>query len=79
MLEHHRHPAPPGRKLVDPLPVQPHLAAVGCLEPGDDPEQGRLARARRTEESDELLRRHGQRDVVQNESLAIGLADVAKL
>jgi hypothetical protein len=54
MLEHHRDSALSRRKLVDPPSVEPHLAAVGAFEAGDDPQQSRLARTGRAEESDEL-------------------------
>ena len=79
MLEDHRDAAPARRQGVDPLALQPHLAAVGGLEPGDDAQQGRFAAARRAEKGDELLRLHGERHAVQDRGRAEGLADVDQL
>ena len=56
MLEHHRDAALARRQAVDAAAFEPDLAGVGGLEPGDDPQQGRLARSRRAEEGDELAR-----------------------
>ena len=56
----------PGRELVDAAILEDHLAAVGGFEPGDDPQQGGLARPRRTQESDEFARRDVEIDRLQH-------------
>ena len=53
------------------------LAGVGRLEPGDDPEQRRLARAARPEERRERARLDVERDVVERDEVAEALRDVA--
>ena len=53
-LEDHREAALGGAELVDPLARDPELARGDRLEPGDHPQQGRLAAARRADEHAEL-------------------------
>jgi hypothetical protein len=53
-LEHHREVAPLGRHLGHILPVDQHAAARRQLEPGDDPQHGALAAARRPDEREAL-------------------------
>ena len=53
------------------------LALIGGLEPGDDPEQRRLARAARAEERGQRARLDVERDVVERDEVAEALRDVA--
>ena len=72
-----------GAEAVDPLSLDPHAAAGRRIQPADEVEQGRLARARRTHESHELALSYVEVDVMQHLHLLlaadIGLADVAQL
>ena len=54
-------------------------AAVGVLEPGDDPQQRRLAAAARAEQRGELTGRDVDRHVVEGDEVAEALVDVADL
>ena len=54
VLEHHRDVAVLGRHVVDDPVVRSRLAHGDLLEPGDHPQRGRLAAARRADEHDEL-------------------------
>ena len=53
-LEHHGEPALGGRHLVHALAVDQDVAVGDLLEPGDHPEQRRLAAAGGADEDDEL-------------------------
>ena len=61
------------------LAREQHLAAVGPLEPGDDPQQARLARARGAEERHQLARRDVQAHVVHRDEGAERLRHAAHL
>src|SRR5262249_55433747 len=61
------------------LAVERDRAGVGVLEPGDQPEQRRLARARGAEQRDELARLHVQRHVAQRGERAEVLPERADL
>ena len=78
MLEHHRQPALARRKRVDPLVVEDDFAGVGGLEPGDDPQQGRLARSRWTEKGDEFTRAELEIDSVEDRDVFEGFSNIAK-
>ena len=54
VLEHHRDVAVLGRPVVHDLVADAQLAVGDVLEPGDHPQRGRLAAARRADEDDEL-------------------------
>jgi hypothetical protein len=54
VLEHHADAALVGRHLIDDAIVEPDLALVGRVEACHQPQQRRLAAARRTEEREEL-------------------------
>jgi hypothetical protein len=47
-------------------PVQPHLTRIRPLNPGDQPQRGRLATARRPQKASHLPRRDRQRDIIHN-------------
>ena len=54
--------------------IEQHLATVTELKPGDDAQQGGLARARRAQQGAELAFGHQQIDVMKDRGLAKGLA-----
>jgi hypothetical protein len=59
-LEHHGQPALGRRHRGRVLPVDPDLAAGHILKPRDQPQQGRLAAARRADEHREFAILDGQ-------------------
>jgi hypothetical protein len=61
------------------LVLEDDRAAIGALEPRDDAQERRLARARRPEQRDELAGIDGKADVVDRGETAEGLGDVANL
>ena len=61
------------------LPRDLDLAVVCPLEPGDDPEQRRLARATRAEESRQRTALDVQRDIVDGDEVAEALGHTAHL
>ena len=61
--------------LGDVLVVVAHRAVVGDLEPGDDPEQRRLPRARGPEQGEERPARHLEAHVVERQELVEALGD----
>ncbi len=75
-LEDHRDVAVLGRDVVhDPL-ADPQRAAGDVLEPGDHPQAGRLAAARRADEDHELAVADLEVQVVDRLDLAVQLAHV---
>ena len=76
VLEHEADPAPLRRHPGGVLAVDLHGAAVGRLEPRDDAQERRLARAGRTKQGHEFTVVDRQADVVQRSEAAEGLADV---
>ena len=54
VLEHHADVAAIGRQIGDVLSADQHAAFVGELQPGDDAQQGRLARTAGTQQGEEL-------------------------
>ena len=78
-LEHHREAALGRRDLVHRLAVDEDLAAGDLLEPGDHPQQRRLAAARRADEDDELAVLDVKVDAVDDLDRAEALDDAAKV
>ena len=74
-LEHHREVTlgRGGLRRVDP--VQEHVADVGRLEPGQDAQRRRLARARRTEQDEERALGDVELEVLERLDLAERLRD----
>ena len=76
MLEDHRDPAPPGveQRLVrhrgDVLAVQLHRAGGGLDQPGEQADQGRLARAGQAHHHEHLTRRDVEPDVPDADDVA---------
>ncbi len=56
------------------LAAQLDAPGVGPVEPGDQPQQGGLARAGRAEQREELPLRHGEVDAVDRVDLGVALA-----
>ena len=79
VLEHEPDVAALGRQVcgVDPLDV--HRPRVGPFEPGDDPQQRRLAAARRAEQRQQLAGRDAHRDVVEGDEVPEPLVDADHL
>ena len=61
------------------LAVEQHLAGVRRLQPGDDAQQRGLARARQTQQRDQLAGLDVQVDIVERNEVAEPLADVFEL
>ena len=61
------------------LSLEEDLPGVGPLEAGDDPQEARLARARRAEEGHELPRRDVEAHVVHGDEVAEPLGDATDL
>ena len=78
MLEDEAHAAGGGFQVGDVLVIEANPPAVGKLEPGDDPEQGRLARSRGAEQGKELAVARIEADVVKRGVIAERLADIAE-
>ena len=77
VLEHEADPAVARAARGGVLAVERDRARVGVLEPGDQAQQGRLARARRAEQRDELAGLDVQRHVAQRGEVAEALPDLA--
>ncbi len=77
VLEHHRDVALGGRQVVHHPRADGDGARRHLLEPGDHPQECRLAAARRADENDELPVEDVDVDPVQHLHRAIGLAQVA--
>jgi hypothetical protein len=75
VLEHHADPPPIGRQVGDILAADQDGAGIGLLQPGDDPKQGRLARAGGSEQGEELALLDPQIDPVDRADGAEGLSD----
>ncbi len=74
-LEDHREAALGGVDLVDQLAVDEDLAVAHLLEPGDHPQQGRLAAAGRADEDHELAVLDLEVDAVDHLGVAEALDD----
>jgi hypothetical protein len=79
MLEHEADLALAHVDMGRVLAVEQHGAAVGHLEPGDDAQQRRLARPRRSEQRDQLAGADVEVEVVADDRLAEALVQVAHL
>ena len=77
VLEHEADPAPLRRDVGRVGAVDLDLAAVGLLEPGDDPQQRRLARAARPEQRGQRAVGDLERDALERDEVAERLGDVA--
>ena len=64
-----------GARLVTSVPSMAMVPAVGRSKPGDHPERGRLAAARRAEEGHELAAFGGQVEVLDRGHVAEPLLD----
>src|SRR6266446_1744774 len=79
VLEDESHPAVAHVTGGGILSLEEDLAHVGTLEPGDDPQEARLARAGRPQERHQLAAGHRQADVVHRDEVAELLRDVSDL
>src|SRR4029077_14217173 len=61
------------------LAMEEHLAGVGCFEARDNSEQRRLARARQSQQRDQLAGLDMEADMIDRNEVAELLADVSKL
>ena len=79
-LEHHRDVAVARREVGHVPAADRHAARRDLLEPGDHPQQGRLAAAGRADENHELAVGDRQADVVDGHDIAVeDLRDVGEL
>ena len=78
-LEDHAHVALVGRLAEHVLTVHEHLARVGPLEAGDDPQRRRLAAAARSEQGDELAGVNLEVEIVERDDIAEGTTKPTKL
>ncbi len=78
VLEHHRDVAVLRLEPVDDARADRDLAGRDRLEPGNHPQERRLAATRRTDDHDELAVGDVGRDAVDHLELAVLLADVAE-
>ena len=78
-LEHHGDVALLRRQLVHALPRNHDVPRRGALETGDHAQRRRLAAARRTEQADDLARRHGKIGIPDRDEVAELLGDLAYL
>ena len=76
VLEHHGDVALFRRHVVDDALADADLSRGDVLEPGDHPQQGRLAAARRPDQDDELAVADVDVDAVNDLKRAEGLADL---
>ena len=76
-LEHHRDVAVLGLEVVDDLVADAQLTRRDRLQPGDHPQRGRLATARRADEHEELAVGHVERELVHGvEPVLVHLVDL---
>jgi hypothetical protein len=69
--------APLGRQIRGDLIADDNLAAVRLFQPGDDPQQGRLAAAARSQQGRQRSVRHLHRDVIQGLEGSVVLTQIA--
>jgi hypothetical protein len=67
-----------GRHRCHVAPAELDLAAVRALETGNQPEQRRLARARRAKQGEELALVDGQVDSVDSDDVPVILANAVE-
>jgi hypothetical protein len=58
------------------LAIEEYLAGIGCLESGNDAQQGGLAAAGWPEQRRQFARREIQRDLIERDKIAKALVDV---
>ena len=78
-LEDHAHVALVGRNIRDVVALDDHPSRGRCLEPGDDPECGRLPAARRAEEGKKLTGLEGDVDLLDGREVAELLVQLLQL
>ncbi len=79
VLEHHGDVAVARRQVVDHLPADPDVAAGDVFQAGDHAQRRRLAAAGRADQSDELLVRYFEVDVLYGvKQRAIVLVELAE-
>src|SRR3546814_12827526 len=78
-LEHHGKAAVGGAHVVDPPAIDLDIAAGHLFEPGDDPQQGRLAAAGWADEDDKLAIADVEIDPVQHIDDAEGFLELGEL
>ncbi len=82
VLEHHPHPAPLGgpvpAAVVDHLAVDLHDPRVGVLQPGHQPQQGRLAAPGRSDDGDHLAGAHLEVERAHGVHRAVALVDATQ-
>src|SRR5262249_35616673 len=76
MLEHEPHPSALDRHRRGILTGQLDRARLGCLQPGDDPQDRALARARGTQQGHELAGRHLERHIVDRLERPVSLREM---
>jgi hypothetical protein len=76
-LEHHGDVPLRGGQRVDPLLGDQNLTGSCPLQPGDHPERGGLAAARRAQQAEHLAGLHVQIDVVDGDQIAELLGQIA--
>ena len=75
MLKNKAHPTIPRRLARRVAAIEQHAAGIGEVQPGDDPEQGGLARSRRAEKSHQFALVNCQIDPAQGGKTAEGFCD----
>ena len=75
MLEDEPDAAILGTRARHVVAGDPHYAVVGLLEPGDDPQQGRLPRAAWPEQRGQPAFGHLERDVLERHEVTEPLGD----
>ena len=78
-LEDHRDVTRSGCNVVDDTAADQDPATRHVLEPGEHPQRGRLAAARRTDEDEELAVRDLEREIVDRDRAVEALRDVLEL
>src|SRR5690606_35286189 len=76
-LEHHGDVPEVGGQAGDVVVVQPDLALGGTLQPGDHPQDRRLAAARRAQQREQFSLRHVEVDMVDGQDVASETFDEA--
>src|SRR5207248_8787599 len=75
-LKHHRHATPIRRCRIDVHAAEPHRAATGLFEAGDQAEQCGLATSGRPDQRQALAGRHTQGDPVERyDAVRVDLGD----
>ena len=75
-LEHHAEPSVAWLKVVDDAPVNPDLAPVRLLEPGDQAQSCRLTAARWADKNDEFTVLDVEAEIAHRTDRAVGFGEV---